>query len=89
VSARATAQTAERIEIVMEVRGVVYGPSDQDLNDWVIRGEPTTAVSVERPNTVGLTCGTIVNRIPQVIAAPPGFTTLESQPPAKYLPLAK
>jgi 4-hydroxy-tetrahydrodipicolinate reductase len=87
MAARATAKTAEGVAIIMEVRGLVYEPGDTDLNDWVIRGEPTTAVSVDKPNTVELTCGTIVNRLPQVIAAPPGFTTLELLPPAKYLPV--
>jgi 4-hydroxy-tetrahydrodipicolinate reductase len=87
MAARATATTKEGIEITMEVRGLVYEPGDQDLNDWVIRGEPTTAVSVDKPNTVELTCATVVNRIPQVIAAAPGFTTLELLPPAKYLPV--
>jgi 4-hydroxy-tetrahydrodipicolinate reductase len=87
MAARATATTAEGIEIIMEVRGVVYEADDVDLNSWVITGEPTTKVDVDKPNTVELTCGTVVNRIPQVIAAAPGFTTLELLPPAKYLPV--
>jgi 4-hydroxy-tetrahydrodipicolinate reductase len=87
MAARATATTCEGIEIAMEVRGVVYEPGDVDLNSWAITGEPSTKVDVDKPNTVKLTCGTIVNRIPQVIAAAPGFTTLELLPPAKYLPI--
>ncbi|MDR0416259.1 MAG: hypothetical protein LBH76_02885 [Propionibacteriaceae bacterium] len=86
MAARATATTAEGLDITMEVRGIVYEPGDVDLNSWVIHGEPTTKVDVDRPNTVELTCATIVNRLPQVVDAPPGFTTLELLPPAKYLP---
>ncbi|MDR0366777.1 MAG: dihydrodipicolinate reductase [Bifidobacteriaceae bacterium] len=86
MAARATATTREGIDIVMEVRGVVYEPGDVDLNSWVITGEPTTKVDVDKPNTVELTCATVVNRIPQVIAAPAGFTTVELLPPARYLP---
>jgi 4-hydroxy-tetrahydrodipicolinate reductase len=85
MNARATAHTAEGITIVMEVCGKVYRPQDIDENNWTIEGEPTTTVKIAGPNTVELTCATIVNRIPQVIAAPDGFTTLESLPRAKYL----
>jgi 4-hydroxy-tetrahydrodipicolinate reductase len=87
MAARATATTAEGVDIVMEVRGLVYEPGDVDLNSWVIEGEPTTKVDVDRPRTVELTCATIVNRLPQVVAAAPGFTTLEKLPPARYLPV--
>jgi 4-hydroxy-tetrahydrodipicolinate reductase len=85
--ARASARTAEGIDIVMEVKGTVYQPGDDDVDQWIIKGEPTTSVRVPEPNTVQLTCATIVNRIPQVIAARPGFTTLEGLPPARYLPV--
>ncbi|MDR1293788.1 MAG: dihydrodipicolinate reductase [Bifidobacteriaceae bacterium] len=85
--ARASARTAEGIDIVMQVQGTVYLPGEVDVDEWTIKGEPTTSVRVPEPNTVQLTCATIVNRIPQVIAARPGFTTLEGLPPARYLPV--
>ncbi|MDR0435770.1 MAG: hypothetical protein LBH11_03265 [Propionibacteriaceae bacterium] len=85
MNARATATTAEGIEIVMEVCGKVYRPEDYDENNWTIHGEPTTEVRIAKPNTVELTCATIVNRIPQVVAAPAGFVTLESLPAARHL----
>ena len=35
---------------------------------------------INRPATVELTCAAIVNRIPDLIAAAPGFTTTEKMP---------
>ena len=42
-------------------------------NDCTIFGEPDTRFVVSEPDTVRLTCATVVNRIPDVINAEPGF----------------
>ena len=36
-------------------------------------GEPDTTLVISRPATVELTCATIVNRLPDVISAKPGY----------------
>ena len=64
--------------------GKVYLPGETDRNDWVLRGEPDTFVQISRPSTVELTCASVVNRVPDVIAAPAGFVTSEKMPPAAY-----
>ncbi len=84
MSAVVTTQTAEGIEIEAECIGKVYGPEDFDKNEWTIYGEPDTTVVVNRPCTVELTCATIVNRIPDVIAAPSGYVTTDNFGIAKY-----
>ena len=48
-----------------------------DKNIWTVEGEPTTTITVERPATVELTCATVVNRIPDVINAKPGYVPTE------------
>ena len=53
-------------------------------NEWKIEGEPDTTVIINRPSTVELTCATTVNRIPDVIKAPNGYTTTEKMPRATY-----
>lgn len=73
MSAIATLETEEGITIEAECIGKVYGPNDYDKNIWTIYGEPETTVTIERPDTVKLTCADIVNRIPDVINAKAGF----------------
>ena len=55
----------------------VYSKDDFDKNEWSILGEPDTTIVVARPATVELTCGSIVNRIPDVINAAPGYLPTE------------
>lgn len=77
MSAVVTTQTKEGIVIESECIGKVYAPGEFDKNIWTVEGEPTTTITVEKPDTVELTCGTIVNRIPDVINAPAGYVTVE------------
>ncbi len=77
MSAVVTTITEEGIVIEAECIGKVYAAGEFDQNVWTIQGEPNTEVIINRPATVELTCATIVNRIPDLIAAAPGFTTTE------------
>ena len=80
MSAVVTTITEEGIVIEAECIGKVYAAGEFDQNVWTIHGEPNTEVIINRPATVELTCATIVNRIPDLIAAAPGFTTTEKMP---------
>ena len=73
MSAVAILETEEGITIEAESIGKVYGPNDFDTNTWTIYGEPDTTITINKPDTVRLTCADIVNRIPDVIEAEPGF----------------
>ena len=68
-----TTTTKEGVKIVTECVGKVYSDKDFDCNNWEVLGEPNTNLVIERPATVELTCASIVNRIPDVIASTPGF----------------
>ena len=73
MSAVVTAETEEGTIIEAECIGKVYAKDEVDTNEWTIIGEPETTITVKQPATVELTCANIVNRIPDVINAKPGF----------------
>ena len=77
MSAVVTTETEEGITIESECIGKVYSKDDFDKNEWSVLGEPDTTIVVSRPATVELTCGSIVNRIPDVINAAPGYLPTE------------
>ena len=77
MSAVVTTTTKEGVVIEAECIGKVYDKKDFDCNDWIIEGEPITQVTINRPQTVELTCATIINRIPEVLSAPAGFISTD------------
>ena len=84
MSAIVTSETKEGIVFETECIGKVYGPDECDKNEWTIYGEPNTTVVITRPNTVELTCATVVNRIPDVINARAGFVPTSQMPILQY-----
>ncbi len=89
MSAVVTTTTEEGITIESECIGKVYGKDEFDKNEWTVYGEPDTTIVVNRPATVELTCATIVNRLPDVINAKPGYvpTSELGEPTFKVKPL--
>ena len=73
MSAVVTTTTKEGITLETECIGKVYAPDEFDRNEWTVEGEPSTTVIVNRPATVEMTCASVVNRIPDVIKAEPGY----------------
>ena len=84
MSAVVTTTTKEGITIESECIGKVYSKDDYDKNEWTVYGEPDTTITVARPATVELTCATIVNRLPDVINAVPGYVTTDKMDELKY-----
>ena len=84
MSAVVETETMEGIKITSECIGKIYSKEDIDKNEWTIIGEPNTTVIVNKPATVELTCATIVNRIPDLINAKPGFILTSKMPELTY-----
>ena len=84
MSAVVTAETEEGITLEAECIGKVYAEDEVDTNEWTVIGEPETTITVRQPATVELTCADIVNRIPDVINARPGFVPTSEMRSPKY-----
>ncbi len=84
MSAVVTTETKEGIVLETECIGKVYDKTEFDCNDWTLEGEPDIRVVIERPDTVKLTCATVVNRIPDLLMAPAGFFTTDYMPENFY-----
>lgn len=84
MSAVVITETEEGVTLETECVGKVYAPEEFDRNDWTLYGEPDTQVIINRPATVELTCATIVNRIPDLINAAPGYVTTDLMPVNSY-----
>lgn len=84
MSAVVTTETEEGITIESECIGKVYSKDDFDCNNWTIYGNPDTNLIIERPNTVELTCATIINRIEDVIKADDGYIPTSKMGELKY-----
>ena len=89
MSAVVTTTTKEGITIESECIGKVYSDTDCDKNEWTVYGEPNTTIVITRPQTVELTCASIVNRIKDVIEAKPGFVPTSQMGELKYTKIAK
>lgn len=84
MSAVVSTITKEGITLEIECIGKVYSKTDVDQNIWTVYGEPTTNMVITKPDTVKLTCATVVNRILDVIDAEDGFVSTSRMGELKY-----
>lgn len=76
-------KTEEGIELIGELVMKVYEPSDFDGYETHIKGHPEIKTEHKVPLNV-ITATQMVNRIPDVINAAPGFATVEKLPRLKH-----
>jgi 4-hydroxy-tetrahydrodipicolinate reductase len=87
---RATAATADGPSVSLEMAGMLFNQDEAETNRWTIRGEPRE-LKLENPGLEydTVTGGCLVNRIPDVVEAPPGLLSLDRLPPIRYRHLAR
>ena len=61
------------------------GPGETDYNNWTIHGEPDITMVNSPAHMDVLTNTSYVNRIPDVIKAPPGLVTTNMLGPPRYI----
>ncbi|MEV7647303.1 hypothetical protein [Arthrobacter sp. NPDC089319] len=76
--------TRQGIMLRLEMTGKVYGDSESDSNTWEVRGEPTVRIHSAALATHFTTCGTLVNRIPQLLDAEPGYLSIDRLPALRF-----
>jgi len=77
--------TEQGVKIKTVMMGKCYKKGEVDINKWEIHdGNLNTNVENCSPPTDVATCATVVNRIPDVINAEPGFITCEKLPQLQY-----
>lgn len=76
--------TMEGPTFTFEMSGRIYGPGEADCNEWKILGEPNLELSNGAVPTAVITCTQMVNRVPDVISAEPGYVTMEKLPRLRY-----
>ncbi len=79
-----TTYTRQGIEIVTSDIGYVYADGEGDICSWRLYGVPDVEVNVPNLNSYIFTMGDLVNRIPDVINAEPGFKTTAELGMARY-----
>lgn len=77
-------ETEQGVTIKTLMIAKCYKEGELDINKWEIRGYPDINVENYAPPTDVATCSTVVNRIPDVINAKPGFITCEKLPKLQY-----
>jgi hypothetical protein len=80
-------ETAQGTSLHLELRERLYRAGETDLNRWALHGYPDVVVENPSPATDVLTCAIMVNRIPDVIDAAPGYLTVNDLPKLRYRPL--
>ena len=74
---RTVVTTREGPQFEFSMEGRIYRDGETDNNFWKVRGEPNLQLNCEDANYRFTTCSTLVNRIPDVIAAAPGLCSLD------------
>lgn len=79
-----TTHTRQGIDIVTSDIGYVYAEGEGDICTWKLTGGPDVEVSVPNLNSYEFTMGDLVNRIPDVIRAKPGYQAVSGLGTAPY-----
>ena len=81
---RTVIDTREGARFELSMEGRLYREGETDDNQWDVFGEPRLSLRNAGVPYRFTTCSTMVNRIPDVVAAPPGLLSLDEMPVPSY-----
>lgn len=81
---RTVVSTREGPHFEFTMEGRVYREGETDSNSWQVKGEPDLELNCQQANYRFTTCSTLVNRIPDIVAAAPGLCSLDRLKPPSY-----
>lgn len=68
-----TVETAEGVTAAMHVELRLLAEGERETMQWRVEGRPPCTITIDRRDSVHHSAAALVNRIPDVIAAPPGI----------------
>lgn len=80
-------ETKEGVTAKAEIEIRLFKEGETEHMFWSVDGKPVTRVRTEREDSVHATSGCLLNRIPDVIAAPPGIVLISQMGPLKHTAL--
>lgn len=69
----ADVETAEGVTAAAHIELRILAPGETEHMAWAIDGKPASKIRIDRTDSVHTSAACLVNRIPDVIAAPPGI----------------
>lgn len=81
---RTIVATEEGPVFEFQMEGRVYAAGETDTNHWEVFGEPNLQLTNAGVSYRFATCSTLVNRLPDVIAAEPGLISLDRMGPPRF-----
>ena len=81
-------ETKEGVTARSEIDTRLFKPGEVEHMFWSVQGKPVTRIRVERDDSAHATAANLFNRIPDVIAAPPGIVIVSQMGPLKHSALS-
>jgi 4-hydroxy-tetrahydrodipicolinate reductase len=81
--------SAEGVEALAEIELRLTGAGEGEWMSWRVEGAPPVEMRLEGLDTGHATASSVVNRIPDVLAAPPGLVTCDRLAPMSFPPPAR
>jgi 4-hydroxy-tetrahydrodipicolinate reductase len=76
--------TAEEVVAMAEIELRLTDEDEGEWMSWRIDGDPPAEIRLQGLDTGHATASSVVNRIPDVLAAPPGVVTCDRLPPMRF-----